>query len=242
MRGPYASGLLDAWDSGSRASSAERALLLLGTVRPELACDLAVMPLGWIIAQLLELRRNLIGPTLDCLGDCVQCGTAVECEIAIDQLVTVAPLQQPRPALLQVEEAGYKIEFRLPTCGDLVTLRGDPKAAAHGLAQRIVSRASRSGVDIAAADLPAELQRALERAVLDNDPLARVELTLECPACARLWTDTLDVVDFVWNEFSALAQRLLRDVARLAYVFGWREADILAMSEHRRRRYLEMLP
>ena len=50
------------------------------------------------------------------------------------------------------------------------------------------------------------------------------------------------IIHFVWNEFSTLAERVLHDVARLAYAFGWRESDILTMPDHRRRRYLELLP
>jgi hypothetical protein len=34
----------------------------------------------------------------------------------------------------------------------------------------------------------------------------------------------------------------MREVHRLARVYGWREADILSMSASRRQFYLEMVP
>jgi hypothetical protein len=242
---PNTVNLIDAWDRGARASNAERALVLLATVWPEQAEQLAMMPLGWINAQLLELRHSLIGPMLECLSDCSQCGTSVECEVAIEQLTAIAAGKAPEASelrSLQLEHDGYTIEFRLPTCGDLLAIRGDPKAAAPEFVQRLIGRVARHGDAIAPVDMPTELHMALEHAVIENDPLAHVELGLQCPGCGHRWMEALDVIDFVWRELSLFAQRLLLDVAQLAYAFGWREADILAMSDHRRRCYLELLP
>ena len=42
-------------------------------------------------------------------------------------------------------------------------------------------------------------------------------------------------------ELATQAKRLLREVHFLARAYGWREADILAMSARRRQAYLEMV-
>ena len=45
----------------------------------------------------------------------------------------------------------------------------------------------------------------------------------------------------LWSEIHAWARQLLRDVHALARAYGWREADILALSPTRRGIYLELL-
>ena len=73
------------------------------------------------------------------------------------------------------------------------------------------------------------------------DPQADVKLGLDCPACGHDWLVTFDILSFLWSEIETWAQRMLRDVHILARSYGWREADILAMSAFRRQCYLEML-
>lgn len=244
MRVPHAADLLDAWDVGARASSAQRALLLLQTVRPESLEELSVMPLGWVAAQLLTLRGSLLGPTLVCLVSCRQCDTAIESQVEIAQLTALAVEDRPgskaSPAL-QFLQDGHLIEFRLPTSADLLKLQGDPREAGRALAQSLVVHASHEGVAVLAADLPIAVSASLERSVLQHDPLAQIELGLACPTCQFAWSEPLHVTEFVWAELSAFAQGLLHDVARLASAFGWREADILGMSPTRRRFYLDLL-
>jgi hypothetical protein len=237
-----AASLLDALDRGVRASSAERALLLLTVFRPEPYERLTAMPLGWVTARLLEFRAALIGPTLECLSDCRQCGVVIESAIPVAQLTAATGEPAPNSEMIRLQHDMYEIEFRLPASADLLGLEGDTTSASRGLGQRLISHASRAGEPVPVADLPAEVHGSLERAVLEHDPLAHVELELVCPGCGSRWMETLDVAEFVWQEVFTLGQRLLADVARLAYAFGWREAEILAMSDQRRRRYLELLP
>jgi hypothetical protein len=73
------------------------------------------------------------------------------------------------------------------------------------------------------------------------DPLADVQLALTCPACDHKWEQAFDIADFLWNEIQAWAQQTLRDVHSLALVYGWREADVLALSPTRRQMYLELV-
>jgi hypothetical protein len=65
-------------------------------------------------------------------------------------------------------------------------------------------------------------------------------LDFACPSCGHEWQSLFDIAAFFWAEIAAQARRLLREVHQLASAYGWREADILAMSARRRRAYLEM--
>jgi hypothetical protein len=64
---------------------------------------------------------------------------------------------------------------------------------------------------------------------------------LTCAACGHRWSALFDIVAFFWTELCVRAERLLVEVHTMARAYGWREADILAMSEARRHCYLEFL-
>jgi hypothetical protein len=72
------------------------------------------------------------------------------------------------------------------------------------------------------------------------DPLAETRLALRCPVCESQWEENLDIVSFLWREIEARARRLLFEIHTLASAYGWAEADILSLSEHRRALYFEM--
>ena len=55
------------------------------------------------------------------------------------------------------------------------------------------------------------------------------------------WEASVDVGSFVWEEIAAEARRVVHEVDRLARAYGWREADILAMTPARRRTYLALV-
>jgi hypothetical protein len=67
-----------------------------------------------------------------------------------------------------------------------------------------------------------------------------MQLALVCPTCGSGWAVAFDIVAFFWTELQAWAQRMLRDIHTLARAYGWREADILALSPLRRQVYLEL--
>jgi hypothetical protein len=48
-------------------------------------------------------------------------------------------------------------------------------------------------------------------------------------------------VSYLWAEVHSWALRTLHEVNVLASAYGWRESDILALSQWRRQAYLEMV-
>ena len=242
MRALTTTELLDAWDAGADASPAERCLALVGLATGQPRDAIAARSLGWMAVQLLALRAGLFGPSLSCLATCGRCGTVVEMDVAIADLTSPFQSLGVAEEPLQLEFDGYCIGYRLPSCRDLLSLQGDPVSASRALATSLVEYALLHGEATDADALPLELHSELARSVVEHDPLAHIELVIQCSACGFDWLETLNVMDFVWQEVAAHARRLTAEVVRLASAFGWREADILGMSERRRRRYLEMLP
>ncbi|MGH8523199.1 MAG: phage baseplate protein, partial [Gammaproteobacteria bacterium] len=72
------------------------------------------------------------------------------------------------------------------------------------------------------------------------DPQSNLQISLTCPACGHCWEALFDIVFFLWAEINHWAERTLRAVHLLARAYGWREADVLAMSPTRRQMYLGM--
>jgi len=82
---------------------------------------------------------------------------------------------------------------------------------------------------------------ALSAELARRQPWADVEIALSCPGCSTAWEAPLDIGSFVWDEIAAEARRVVHEVDRLARAYGWREADILAMTPARRRTYLALV-
>src|SRR5262249_10225746 len=143
---------------------------------------------------------------------------------------------------LELVEVGYALAFRLPNSLDLATIahRSDVKAARRILATHCLLRAEHNGEPIDAA-LPDALIEAMAAQMAEHDPQAEIVLAVVCPNCQRQWTLLFDIASFFWTKIDLQARRLLYEVHQLAQAYGWREADILAMSPIRRQLYLEMV-
>ena len=218
----------------------ERALTILATSCPELTRDeLAALSVGQRDARLLSLRERTSGPRLNCFAECPQCAERLEFDVAVADLRVAA---EPDEGARELVAENFVLRFRLPDSRDLAAAAGcrDQSAGRDLLVQRCVLQASRDGVPIACSELPAGVISALAQRMVECDPQAEVLLDLRCPECAHRWQVLLDIASFFWTELSAQARRLLNEVRSLALVYGWREADILAMSARRRQYYLEM--
>ncbi len=232
MRGLSASTLLTAWDEGRIRHPVDRALLLFALAMPEAAPDtLADVPLGRRNAALLELRRATFGNRLRAYRDCPACGDRLELDLDAAELLAAAPTPSEADAPIPVDG----LCFRLPTSRDLAQAAqaGDPEAAASRLLMQCLVGEGSAGA--ALASHMEQVEAALEAA----DPWADLTLDLHCEQCGHGWAAPFDVAAFLWEEVAARAQGLLNDVHLLASAYGWREADVLALSEARRAAYLE---
>jgi hypothetical protein len=254
MRPLAASELLNTWERGLAQHPVRRALLLLEAACPEQsAAELGRLSLAERDARLLELRQMIFGPQMDSLAACPACGARLEASLSTQDLLSARP--NPEPADYAISAAGYRAHFRLPNSLDLLATLpgGDPAAMRSMLLERcLVSVEKMAESPEAAANketLPAVWPEAVPPAVLEAvaDSLetlgdrADLQLSFTCAACGHTWEASLDLPRFFWSEISAWARRLLVEVHTLAAAYGWREADILALTPGRRQLYLELI-
>ncbi len=233
--------LLETWERGMMQEPAQRALTLMRTACPEESPDaLAELPVGQRNALLLTLRERLFGHRFSSVAVCHACGERLEQQFDASDIRVAGPGDSAGPLALEV--AGYAVRFRLPNTSDLTAIEGygDAAEAERVLLERCLLSARHDGRDITAGALPAEVVAAIADAMERADPLAAIELVLQCPTCGHRQSVSLDLVDYIWRELDAWARRVLCEVHVLASAYGWSEREILNMRPWRRQIYLEM--
>ena len=234
--------LLEVWEQGASLSAAERALLLLAAAYTELTPDkVAQFSIGRRDRDLLALREQTFGSQLDSIAACPSCAARLEFRVNAADICSTPP-KEPDGAL-EVTHVDYSVQFRLPNSLDLARLDPavDPETNRQHLLQSCVIAARRARMEVAAAELPAEVGTAIAQRMAAADPQADVQLALACPQCRCAWKTPFDIVSYFWTEIDAWASRLLREVHALASAYGWREAEVLALSPWRRQAYLELI-
>ena len=244
-----ASGLLEIWERGADRSPVEQALLLLSAAYPAApASALAGLSVGRRDAALFELRRQTFGTRLTGLAACPECGERLELAFDAGELqggtvVLPEPGGEDPAAGAVFRQAAYEIRYRLPTSADLLRLGppDNPDLSSRRLLESCVLKARRGKRTVPPGELPEDVLAGLAEAMGRSEPLADLTLAATCPACGHQWRVLFDIVSFFWSEINAWAARLIREVHVLASAYGWREADILALSAWRRQRYLELI-
>lgn len=258
-----ASTLLAVWEQGTAQTTPERALALLAAAFPGTSVEsLARLPVGRRDACLLALREQTFGPHLESHVPCPACGESLEIEFTVgDVRVPLpdpsgpvpdapggAPAEGSQDPELWLEMADYQVHYRLPNSLDLVALARHSALDADRLRQMLLERCVLSARrrqkrtrPVAVSDLPDDVTHALAEQMALADPQANVRLALSCPSCGHAWPARFDILPFFWQEIEAWAGRVLRDVHTLAWAYGWREADILALSPTRRKIYLDLI-
>jgi catechol 2,3-dioxygenase-like lactoylglutathione lyase family enzyme len=233
--------LLRAWELGEGRSPAEQALTLLAA-----ACDdhdrerLAELSVGRRDGLLASLREQTFGGHLVGLTACPACGERLELSFELADVRVDPPDGDAAP--VQLARDGYRVAARLPNGADLqaAAAAADPAGARLLLLERCLLSGRRGRTPVAAADLPERLVAELMAAMAEQDPQADVRLALACAACGHGWLAAFDIAAWFWRELAAWARRTLQEVHVLASSYGWRERDILAMSQRRRWLYLEL--
>lgn len=251
MRSLSASDLLEIWERGAGRTPVEQAWVILEYALPEAsAAWLAQLTIGQRDAYLLQLREQTFGHQLRGLSSCPGCGEGLEISFSAKDfqapdLLLPDPEAEERihPAETSLSLTPYEVTFRLPTSGDLNVMVGwkDASLARQHLLEACLISARNGSQDIPARDLPADVLEAIMAQMSQADPLADLTIAVTCPTCGHPTQIVFDIVAYFWSEISAWAARLLHEVHLLASAYGWREADILAMSAWRRQRYLELI-
>lgn len=240
MHALTASDMLRAWEAGRDRYPAERALLLLALACPTIPPnDLRDLTVGQRNSRLLMLRQITLGSLLQCFVKCPHCSEALEFSIDIEALRQ--PETTAREFALSLDD--FDVSFRLPNSLDLVTIAScaDVETGHHFLLERCVESVQRNDQPVAVTALSEQVILAVAQSMVEHDPQAEMRLAMLCDACQHSWSTIFDIVSFFWTEIEAQAKRLLREVHILAKAYGWREADILALSSARRQCYLELV-
>jgi hypothetical protein len=215
MKGLAAAEVLDLWDRAASMIPARRALVALSAVVSADPCP----TVGHRDALLLRLYASTYGPLFSAVSRCPACGEALDVDVEVAALL----VDPPAHLVGSVDTAEGPVEFRLPDARDLAEVTN-----ADDLFGRCVGRE----VTVATR---AEIERLMEA----GDPGAELGLALTCPACHHGWSDVLDPMTFLWAANTARVRQLADDIDVLGRAYGWSEADVLALSERRRRLYLE---
>jgi hypothetical protein len=247
MRLPSASELVTVWESGLGLTPIERGLRLLAALFPEASDEeLAHYTIGERDAWLLTLREQLFGAEVASVATCPHCGEPLELNFSVSTVRTSAGSSSGQHREVTVHAEGYAIRSRLPTSADLLAVAG--MAGADNAQRALLARCILAIEPDATAEappgpeqLPAGVAAAIVEQMAQADPQADVRLALVCPACSHQWLAQFDILSFLWAELSDWVQRTLREVHQLAMTYGWREADILAMSAWRRQWYLQLI-
>lgn len=237
-----ATELLSIWEHGLSQSAPQRALLLLRAAFPDKDPDqLAQLSIGQRDSQLLALRESTLGSQIVSLVNCPNCDNSLELNFKVSDICQ--SWQSEQVARLELETEDYKIEFRLPNSLDLVTINhiSELSKVTQELLKCCITSAQYKGQSISFDQIPPQINQALLEQMEEADPQADIKLALNCPDCGHQWQATFDILTFFWQELTAWVQRILREVHQLASAYGWREADILAMSTQRRQLYLDMI-
>jgi len=234
--------LLAVWESGLQSSPAERAIAFLRTSMDEGADDPGHFPIGGRDARLLSLREQIFGPEINGVVSCARCGESIELRFPVGGLRLP---EREVPARLAFDVDEYSAEFRLPNSFDLAAVQNagsrNGESAPRMLLDRCLSRATRSGEPITAAELPESVVDAIADTMAAADPQAEIEFALECPGCGRQWNELFDIESFLWDELQAWAGRTLLQIHQLASAYGWSEQEILSLSPARRNAYLGLI-
>lgn len=223
------SQLLAVWEQGHRRSAVVRALLLAAQCSAMADRDPADLSIGERDTAVLQVRRATFGTQLQGSIQCPHCAELLEFDFDCSALP-----EDPSPPE-RTEFIANDIRFRLPNSRDLIVAAqaDDAEDAAHALLRRCCLD------EELAFDCTDALVAEVERQIAALDTAADIRFAFTCTNCAHAWDERLDIAAWCWDEVELRAQRLLGEVHRLAWSYGWSEAQILALGEARRRAYLE---
>jgi hypothetical protein len=243
MRALSGDDFLRLWEVGAAQHPLDRALTILAAAEPDRTRrELARLPSGRRDERLLDLYERTFGSRVAGQGRCPKCEGRVEFSLEARNLLALSAGDAGEAPLVAANE-GFTVMYRLPDSFDLAAIAqlADVGEARQRLLERCILQATRDGVEVALEQAPDGVMAHVAEQMAARDPLAEIELALACPACGHQWQLIFDIASFLWLKIEMQARRLLREVHTLARAYGWREADILALSPGRRQAYLDMV-
>jgi len=222
--------LLEVWERGHRRSAVARAVLLAAQCPGIADRDARALCIGERDTAILQVRRATFGTQLQGSLQCPNCAQPLEFDFDCSAL----PEDVISPE--RTEFTAHDMRFRLPNSHDLMAVAQTDTAedAAQALLRRCCLEES------ATIDCSEALVAEVEGQISAADAASDIRFGFTCTSCAHAWEERLDIAAWCWDEVELRAQRLLSEVHRLAWAYGWSEAQILSLGAARRRAYLEL--
>jgi len=241
MRTLLAAELPDIWERGERQHPLDRAMTLLAAACPEKERqELVHLSIGQRDALLFALRKLIFGLEMQAYAECPACGVQLEFKLNIEELLRGYRTLDGSGKLTRLN--GFNIRFRLPDSADMAAcINSGSIEADRELLQKCILKVKRNKKIVAFNDIPEATLLALITRMAESDSFSDIQIALNCVECNHQWTMTLDILSFLWEELGIQAKQILYQVHVLSRAYGWREADILAMSSWRRQYYLDMV-
>jgi hypothetical protein len=241
--------LLAVWERAAPLPAAERARALLAlessgdgsaNARFDGRADANRWTLGRRDTALARVFRALYGDRVEAIVRCAACDEMLDFELSLNALYldSDAEVREPGTFCLRVED--YELTLRPLESGDLSSLPRSPARALECILRRCVLSVRRAGVDVDVALLPEPVRDAVSEALRQADPVSEVRLVLDCAGCGATDGVLFDIGAFLWEYLERSALQTMREVHELGSAYGWAERDILALSNHRRRVYLDL--
>ncbi|MBX3330914.1 MAG: hypothetical protein KF722_10965 [Nitrospira sp.] len=248
MRGLAAHEVLEIWDQGEGLSPSGRAALLLAIACPDYPREhVESLSIGERDTLLGHIRARTFGGTVESVATCPACRVMVEVTVDVRTIFPDTAQIASRDASsrfpVEIAAGDFIVQAVAPTVRDVEAIVSTAalEEGVRMLLRRCILRAEKLGNPCEVDDLPQEVCALLEERLAEADPQGDVHLSIHCPGCDHRWPMPFDILAYFWSEIHLAARRLLRDIHVLASVYGWRESDILMLSEGRRRIYLEMV-
>ena len=225
-------------------------------VTPTIARSLLVADRQFLMLRLRVLtfgdrvRANLHCPWPDC-GSKIDIDFSI-LDIPVRELVNRIRIHRMRlseGATIRDEQGDSHadITFRLPCGADQEQLSGYLNSAPAHTLKLLLDRCLLSiGANCPPTSALVESLSPLARLEIEREMqriAPSVELTMagNCPDCQREFSTPFDLEAFFFGEIRTSRAMLYREIHYLAYHYHWSEADILAMSQEKRRYYIETL-
>lgn len=236
MRPFRANELLNLWENTLESSNLEKSLKLLALLY-ELpsTTQAANWSIGQRDARLFLFRTQLFGTDFKNTATCPKCSEQVEWNMQLADFPLPDLKATTEKEFFTLAIAPYQLQFRLPTTQDL-----NANDAQQLLANCIVEL-KKEEADCTVEELPTSVLEALNQELERIEPLANLNLLLNCPNCTQQWEVFFDIMSYLWAELDSWSKHLLQEVYLLARAFAWSERDILNMSAKRRQFYLDMI-
>lgn len=240
-----------------------RELAILAACCHQSAVDLAHLSVGARDRLLLRVRCSLFGSRVEAESRCEACGERLDLWFDVGELLAATeptgtdetrradlPSSPTRgttaiasaaaadaSTAVELETGGLRLRLRAPDTADIAAAIATPDPELT-----VLTRCIEHAEDVASVLLQDPCVRdAIAVKLAEIDPGAEIALTAACPRCSARSQTTFDPGGFLLAEITTYTDRLIDEIDQLARVYGWSEADILALGARRRRRYLELM-